>query len=91
MSSPTDTIFNIYVYISPYNSQANGVAERCHLDVYSQIQMMKTWISRQEKMWKSLTKKTETLMSQTSLGIHHQRLTLIIFSHHTIVSVSSQD
>ena len=56
----------------------------------SQIQMRKTWISWQEKMWKSLTKKIETLMSQTSLGIQHQRLMLIIFPH-TIISVPPQD
>ena len=48
--------------------------------------MMKIWISWQEKMWKSLTKKTKTLMSQTSLGIRHRRPTLIIFPH-TIISV----
>ena len=45
----------------------------------SQIQMMKTWISWQEKTWKSLMKKTKTLMSQTSPGICHQRPTLMIF------------
>ena len=37
----------------------------------SQIQMTKTWINWQKKTWKSLTKKTETLMSQTSPGIRH--------------------
>ena len=37
MSLPTDTIFGIYIHISPYNSQANGVVERRHLDVQEAI------------------------------------------------------
>ena len=49
-----------------------------------------TWISWQEKMWKSPTKKTKTPMSQTSPGIRHQRPMPIIFPH-TVISVPPRD